>query len=166
MSDKSVIIEEADMSSAAQAAELYETFRQHLYRTASGILKNSEDAEDAVQQLFADMISKGALPAISDPRTKAYLTVAVRNKALNMLSSRRVSEPLETAKDHSAKAGPSELSGLIEKLPEEKRRILILYYYFGYDTAEIADLTGLRPAAVQKRLQRARQALRKMLEEN
>lgn len=44
--------------------------------------------------------------------------------------------------------------------------MLHLYYYEGYQTAEIAALTGLREGSVRSRLTRARTRLRQVLKEN
>ena len=41
--------------------------------------------------------------------------------------------------------------------------MLHLYYYEGYQTAEIAALTGLREGSVRSRLTRARARLRQVL---
>ena len=40
-----------------------------------------------------------------------------------------------------------------------------LHYYEGYATAEIAQMLGQRPGTIRSRLFRAREKLRKLLEE-
>ena len=45
------------------------------------------------------------------------------------------------------------------------RAVLHLYYYEGYDTGEIARLTGQAEGTVRSRLSRARRKLRALLEE-
>ncbi|MCB1555272.1 MAG: RNA polymerase sigma factor [Xanthomonadales bacterium] len=49
---------------------------------------------------------------------------------------------------------------LIDELPEETREILLIYYREGQSSKQVADLLGMRDAAVRKRLQRARDSLR------
>ena len=50
-------------------------------------------------------------------------------------------------------------------LPEPYRASVTLHYYEGFSTREIAALLGLRRGTVLSRLSRAREMLKKMLEE-
>lgn len=50
-------------------------------------------------------------------------------------------------------------------LPPQDRAVLHLFYYEGYSTGEIAQMTGQRPGTVRARLTRARQRLRKLMGE-
>ena len=49
-------------------------------------------------------------------------------------------------------------------MSETGREFLILRYYHGYTTAEIADLLGIRRDAARKRLERAKAELKGILE--
>ena len=62
-------------------------------------------------------------------------------------------------------AAPEEgtLLEAMQALPARDRAVLHLYYYEGYQTAEIAALTGLREGSVRSRLTRARTRLRQVL---
>lgn len=51
-------------------------------------------------------------------------------------------------------------SALIDRLPEDSREVLLLYYREGQSSQQVADLLGLSDAAVRKRLSRARAAVR------
>ena len=64
-----------------------------------------------------------------------------------------------------AAAAPEEgtLLEAMQALPARDRAVLHLYYYEGYQTAEIAALTGLREGSVRSRLTRARTRLRQVL---
>ena len=53
----------------------------------------------------------------------------------------------------------------IDSLPEGHRSVLVLRDLEQLDTAETAELLGIKPGAVKTRLHRARQALRTLLEE-
>lgn len=52
----------------------------------------------------------------------------------------------------------------VQRLPAKYREVLVLYYYMGYDTNEIAEILGIRTDAVRARMSRARQKLRLGLE--
>jgi len=49
---------------------------------------------------------------------------------------------------------------VIDRLPEESREVLLLYYREGQSSRQVASLLGLQDAAVRKRLSRARQMVR------
>lgn len=50
-------------------------------------------------------------------------------------------------------------------LPESYRDVIMLRDLAGFDTAQAADALGIEPGLVKVRLHRARQALRRLLEE-
>ena len=56
------------------------------------------------------------------------------------------------------------LSDAVDRLPDEAREVLTLFYREGQSVAQVAALLGLREAAARKRLSRARDALRADLE--
>ena len=45
-------------------------------------------------------------------------------------------------------------------LPDKLKEVVYLHYIEGYRTAEIAQMLGITPNAVKKRLQRGRESLR------
>src|SRR3989304_3355926 len=58
-------------------AELYDRFGVRLYRTALGILRSREDAEDTVQEVFTALVrSRKALTKVND--LTAYLFSSLR----------------------------------------------------------------------------------------
>ncbi|MDZ4350524.1 MAG: sigma-70 family RNA polymerase sigma factor [Xanthomonadaceae bacterium] len=56
-------------------------------------------------------------------------------------------------------------TALIDRLPEDSREVLLLYYREGQSSQQVAGLLGLSDAAVRKRLSRARAAVRSDLVE-
>ena len=159
------------------ASILFEEYGQHLLGVAMNVLKNSEDAEDAVQQLFYDMLRKGTVPDAKDQRCKAYLSVAVERKAVDILRARRYDVPLEEIADATPEeitdiaeeqtiSSVSPLAEAVAKLPASDRELLMLKYYMGYRAVEIAERTGEAPNTVQKRIRRIQQKLRTMLTED
>ena len=67
------------------------------------------------------------------------------------------SERLAHAQEEAAAAA------VIDRLPEESREVLLLYYREGQSSRQVASLLGLQDAAVRKRLSRARQQVREEL---
>jgi len=65
-------------------------------------------------------------------------------------------------------AAPQEDREVLQKvmeLPEKDRAVVYLYYFEGYSTSEIARLTHTTQTAVSTRLARAREKLKRELEE-
>lgn len=142
---------------------LIDRYETTLYRAALAILGDAHEAEDAVQDAFLRCLEKD--PAFENPaHEKAWLLRVAVNGCKSRLRSpwRRRTAPLL---DTYPAAGPEEQSLLetIQGLPAKDRTVLHLYYYEGYQTAEIAEMTGWREGTVRSRLSRARAKLGALL---
>lgn len=142
---------------------LIKTHENTLYRAALAILGDAHEAEDAVQDAFLRCLEKG--PEFESPaHEKAWLLRVTVNGCKSRLRSpwRRRAAPLL---DTYPAAGPEEQSLMeaIGALPARDRAVLHLYYYEGYQTAEIAEMTGWREGTVRSRLTRARTKLGDLL---
>ncbi|WP_209341580.1 RNA polymerase sigma factor [Flavonifractor sp. AGMB03687] len=138
-------------------------YENTLYRAALAILGDAHEAEDAVQDAFLRCLEKA--PDFESPaHEKAWLLRVTVNGCKSRLRSpwRRRTAPLL---DTYPAAGPEEQSLMetIGKLPAKDRTVLHLYYYEGYQTAEIAEMTGWREGTVRSRLTRARAKLGALL---
>lgn len=158
-----------------------------LTATAQRILRNEDDARDAVQDAFLSAFR--ALPRFhGDARLSTWLHRIVVNTALMKLRGRkrRAEEPIEALLpvflDDGHAAVPAvewrpscheELEreercalvrDCIERLPDSYRTVLLLRDIEELDTAETAALLGITDNAVKIRLHRARQALRTLLD--
>ena len=138
-------------------------YENTLYRAALAILGDAHEAEDAVQDAFLHCLEKD--PDFESPaHEKAWLLRVTVNGCKSRLRSpwRRRTTPLL---DTYPAAGPEEQSLMetIGKLPAKDRTVLHLYYYEGYQTAEIAEMTGWREGTVRSRLTRARAKLGALL---
>ena len=142
---------------------LIQIHQNTLYRAALAILGDAHEAEDAVQDAFLRCLEKG--PEFESPaHEKAWLLRVTVNGCKSRLRSpwRRRTAPLL---DTYPAAGPEEQSLMeaIGALPARDRAVLHLYYYEGYQTAEIAGMTGWREGTVRSRLTRARAKLGALL---
>jgi RNA polymerase sigma factor (sigma-70 family) len=131
--------------------------------TAMRILKNVQDAEDVFQNTFvkAYCINK----VFNDQNhIKAWLIRVTVNDCLSRLRSgwkKKVvlcdlpQELIAWDNDNS-----SDIIRLLQKIPRIYRRAIWLYYWAGYKTHEIAEMTDVKPATVRTRLKRARVLLK------
>lgn len=135
-----------------------------VYRIALAILGNVYDAEDQAQETFLKYLEKR--PKFeNEAHEKAWFITVTRNGCITRLRAKSRQElPLEM---EIPTPGPEERE-LVEELfslPAEDREVIHLYYYEGYKTAEIAQMTGKQEGTVRSRLSRARTKLKKLLEE-
>lgn len=147
---------------------IYEQYARLMYKVAFDLLKNEQDAEDAVHLAFVSIIEnldKLAEPVCSD--TKFYCTTVCRHKAIDMLRHRdRLSVEYldDTVCDaESELILDSDVSRAIASLSARYRDIIILRYAQGYSVREISEIWGISRDAAQKTLWRAKSALADIL---
>src|SRR5438552_11753017 len=75
-----------DRNSRVEAA--YIEFRRMLERIAYTITRNHADAEDAVQDVFLNLLQMESFPPDFDKNPKAYLQKSAFNRAVNVLRAR------------------------------------------------------------------------------
>ena len=144
-------------------AGLLEEHGAHLLRLCTLYLGDRSQAEDAVQDAFLRCLEKA--PDFESPaHARAWLLRVTVNGCKSRLRApwRRRTAPLLDAYPAAAPEEGTRREAM-QALPARDRAVLHLYYYEGYQTAEIAALTGLREGSVRSRLTRARTRLRQVL---
>jgi RNA polymerase sigma-70 factor (ECF subfamily) len=166
--------------------ELVRAETRHLLSVARRLLRNEEDAQDAVQQAF--MAAFRALPEFNgQSRLTTWLHRIVTNAALMKLRtrSRRPEGSIDELLPHFLEDGHhvdqfsewtlpadthmlrretrAQVRAAIDRLPEPYRAVLLLRDIDELSTEEAADALGVNANTVKIRLHRARQALLKLL---
>lgn len=143
-----------------------------LYRVAFGLMRNVEDAEDVVQEALLKLFRGDGWREMVDER--AFLARVVWRVGLDRIAARRVHADVtemevaamgETAEE--AMAGEAErvvLRRLIEGLPEELRRPLVLSAIEEMTSREVGVAMGIPEATVRGRVMRARAELKRRFE--
>ena len=118
-----------------------------------------DDAEDIVQQAFADVIGN----------LKAYLYQAVRNRSLSFTSqpvNAEATEQLPDVEDTSEEEDilrserDARLWDAIDRLPPERKKIFLLSKRDGLKYQEIAEELNLSVKTVENQMSKALKALR------
>jgi RNA polymerase sigma-70 factor (ECF subfamily) len=158
-------------------AELIRRHQGRLYRVAYRLLRDPLEAEDALQEVFIKVVEH-AHRFEPQASVRAWLQRITANHCLNLLRRRHPQESLdqdEVPEVAAAGATPLEaleeqdlsrrLEQLLEALPENQRRALVLKRFAGLSYREIGEEMGLSPQAVDGLLKRARQFLKKALQD-
>ena len=151
------------MTDPDRLEELIRAHQDTLYRTALAILGDPQEAEDAVQDAFLRCWEK-APEFESGEHAKAWLLRVTVNGCKSRLRApwrRRTAPLLDTYP--AAEPEEREVLEAVQALPPRDRAVVHLYYCEGYQTAEIAAMTGQREGTVRSRLSRARAKLRDLL---
>lgn len=120
---------------------LYLAYRGLMYHVAYHILKNPQDAEDAVHQSFVKLAEHMAtIPDGPCPRTRNLVVTVAERKAIDLYRSRQ-RHPETELDEQTVWSAPPEGGGLADamaSLPPRYREVLLLKYYNGYSAREIA----------------------------
>jgi len=152
-------------------------FRLHyrpLCTFAMGYVKDADQAEDLVQDLFFRLwLDRGKVSITTS--VKAYLYAAVRNRSLNAVKAGsrmrvfseqaddRPTEEARTEDEHSERI--ARVQAAIEALPEERRRVFKLSRYEGLKYHEIAERLGISVKTVENQMGSALKTLRTELKD-
>lgn len=134
-----------------------------LIKIAFTYLKNTADAEDAVQEAYLSLMKRGR-GFDSEEYEKAWMIRVTINKCKNHLRSawHRLQVPLNEDISYLPEEENEVLSEVLA-LPEKYRTVLHLYYYENYSIAEIAGVLRRSPATVGTWLSRGRKLLKTRL---
>jgi RNA polymerase sigma-70 factor (ECF subfamily) len=164
----------------AAISTLVDQYAGALYRVAYSVLRNSTDAEDAVQEAFLRVLRhRDTLDEVRDQRV--WLIRIVWNIVLDrkrraktrpetddvselarVLPSTGLSaEELAAAAQHHA-----HVLACVEKLPAKEREVLLLSAFEELTSAEIAAVLSITESSVRSRLFRARNLMAELLYHN
>ena len=102
----------------------------------------------------------------NDGELKAWLIRVTINKSKDFLrANKRRRTALQTYRYPEQPDFFNEVFQSLDSLPERDRTALYLHYFVGYNAREIAEILGDNERAVTKRIGRAREKLKTILEE-
>lgn len=150
--------------------QIYHTYRHAMYRRAYRILRNPQDAEDAVHEAFITVAKN--IEKFSDPlchKTRSYLVTIIESRAIDIYRKKAAHPhaPLEETWGMGREDSYSDgtLAGCILRLPEKQRSVILLKYAQGLTNREIGKLLGMTQANVRKTEQRAKEKLEQYCKE-
>ena len=128
-------------------------------------LKNYADTEDIFQTVFLKYVLS-SVSFESDEHEKAWFIRVTINACKDLLKSpwRQRSQSLDVGLEVPApQAGDGSVLEAVNQLPPHYRAVIYLFYYEGYQAAEIGQILGIPTATVHTRLARGRTKLKELL---
>lgn len=157
--------------------EIYNRYYKAMYNTAFRILKDSAEAEDAMQEAFLNAFMK--LDSFSEQVSfGAWLKKIVVNKSIYLYKKQQRKEevPIDTmlhkVEDNDGIASDEEFTSLqaqkvlqtLKTLKDNYRVSLTLHLIEGFDYEEICSILDISYANCRTTISRAKESLRRKLE--
>ena len=155
---------------------IYQKYSDGIFRRTHKLLKNQQDAEDAMQETWLKVMENiDVLRGKNDRIVKAYIMKIAKNESITIMRKRGKDEKMlctiedvEIASDEDLFAiceqnHVSEILACFAELGDIYRDILSLYYFYHHSIKEIAKLMNMNEASVNSRLTRGRKKLIELL---
>ncbi len=160
-----------------ELSEFYKENHNCFLNIAFSNLHNKNDAEDAVQEAFQEIVcNPDSFFGIPPENRAAFMVTVIRNISVDMFN-KKTRIPLEELDEDKSyvdnqfpfedsmieKVSRDELKKFIKSLPSLQRDVLTLRCLMGFSTAETAEKLKISQSAVKKRLRLAKEAIREYL---
>ena len=150
---------------------VYNEYAKELYNIAYGYTRNRDDSIDIMQNAYVDLLESNK-KFESNEHIKYFLIRVTINESLDLLKSASKKRVIknndvvvnfpETKKEEL----PYDLSEIVNTLPEKYKTIIILHYYDDMKIKDISKVLKISEPAVKKRLERARNLIKEIIERN
>lgn len=166
------LIERCKENDRKAQLKLYSQYCDGMFAVAMRFLKNSDDAEDVLQEAFIKAFQK--IHQFSGEVTfGAWLKRIVINKCLDFIKSRKMEyvelqeHRMQIVEDEdwsvSTDISIEEIKETMEQLPEKYKYVVQLFLVEGYDHQEIGQILNLTPTTCRTRLLRGKGHLKELL---
>ena len=150
---------------------VYNEYAKELYNIAYGYTRNRDDSIDIMQNAYVVLLESNK-KFESNEHIKYFLIRVTVNESLDLLKSASKKRVIknndvvvnfpETKKEELS----YDLSEIVNTLPEKYKTILILHYYDDMKIKDISNVLKISEPAVKKRLERARNLIKEIIERN
>jgi RNA polymerase sigma-70 factor (ECF subfamily) len=142
---------------------LYEAYRGLMFHVANKVLQNTQDAEDAVHLAFVSIAEHiDGVPAELGPQARSLVVTIAERKAIDLYRAKR-KHPMvdldELPLSYDSREPDGTLAGAMAALPPRYREVLLLKYYNGYSTEEVASFLSETSGNIRQIISRAKKKL-------
>ncbi len=166
----------SDIPDMEFAKDLFETYRQMMYNTAFGILRNKADAEDIVQNAFLWVINNlDKIMQIPYNERVFYFATIIEHTSINFINKQK-RHPIEDIDEHRDIASNcsiedkvdenimiEEIECALEELSDRDYSIMYLYAFKQMKPKEIAKALDISEKNIRVYIKIARERLIKIL---
>jgi len=169
------IIEQCKQNNRKAQLQLYNQYCDGMYIVAKRFLKDTQDAEDAVQEAFIKAFTK-LHQFEAEVTFGAWLKRIVVNTCIDYLKSEKQRlvdleevhlKVVDTAHDDKWLVDDAitlqDVKQAIDDLPDKYQYVLILYLIEGYDHQEISEILNITEVASRTQLSRGKVKLQELL---
>ncbi len=161
-----------DQSSLYTNDEIIEIYNRNvntIYKICLMYLKNIPDAEDAVQNIFLNLLH-GNYRFENLNHEKSWLILTAQNHCKNILKhwwrKKRIDIDNIPEPSYGEDSPYSNVWNQILLLPNKYKIVIYLYYYEGYSTEEISKILNIKSSTIRTQLSVARKKLKIILKED
>lgn len=159
-------------------AQLYDRYSGSMLALAQRIVGRGAEAEDVIHDVFLEAWRHAADYDSTRGSVKSWLLLRTRSRALDVQKSARVSKQAsglddawlaelgDLSRDTAAGADQMRIRKVLVALPLEQREVLLLGYFEGLSSSEIAERVGVPIGTVKSRVAAALSALRGALSDS
>lgn len=149
-----------------QFNQCVDRYSDGLYRFALKMLKDSDAAQDNVQDTFTKLWEKHS--DVDFTKAKSYLFTSSYHASIDTLRKQKRQAEYSSEMDHSYTQQHSFdvkriLNEALDQLPAIQKSVLLLRDYEGYSYREIGEITGISESQVKVYIYRARVSLKERL---
>ncbi|GAJ15981.1 unnamed protein product, partial [marine sediment metagenome] len=145
---------------------LVKVYAGRVFGICLGMLGDSHDAEDVAQQALLKGFTDISQLRHGE-RFGAWIGRIAKNLCIDFIRRQKRNRNALVERAEASQGGSKEypeLEGALARLPQDSRLVLMLYYFDGRSTKNIAETFETSEAAVQTRISRARKQLREILD--
>ena len=150
---------------------VYNEYAKELFNIAYGYTHNRDDSIDIMQNAYVALLESNR-EFESNEHIKYFLIRVTINQSLDFLKSSYNKKVIKNndfiikVPEASKKELPYDLSKIVNALPEKYKTIIVLYYYDDMKIKDISTILKISESAVKKRLERARNRIKEIIERN
>ena len=149
-----------------QAERILSEYGNAVLRLAYSYLHNTADAEEILQDTLVQFLRTAPILNTKE-HEKAWILHVTANLSKNRIKYNAIRQTDELMEELVAE-NREELSFVweaVKALPDKYREVVHLFYHEGYQTAQIAQILGMKEATVRSNLSRGREKLKTVLKE-
>ncbi len=156
----------------------YVTYCKTMFAAAMNVLKNKDDAEDAVHNAFLGLAKHiDVLLDVPEEKAKFYCIKAAKNSALNILRKNSYTDSTVSIEDMYDVADESALEDLLDNVEYQEvlkavnsldsvyRDVLYMHFVMDMPAKKISDVLGRKLSTVKQQLVRGKKMLISVLKE-